>query len=243
MPFSDVNFPSTDWTLISRLRSREEHVARLALNELCAQYHYPLYCFIRRRGLDHHDAQDCLHDFLAKLLRNQALKDVHEDGGRLRGFLAKALSRFMASWHRDGAKERLEVSLEAGLDLDGADRRFLQEHLKDEDTPERVYLRKWAFELICTAQKKLRSSYRVSGREALYEALLPGLYNGGTLKGEDAKRAMAALGMSHGAVRVAMHRLRADHRQTLRNEVRHTVERDEDVDAEITHLLAAFSGS
>ena len=57
--------PTTQWTLVARLNSGDAEHARAALDELCRAYHYPLYCQIRRRGLDHHDAEDALHDFLA----------------------------------------------------------------------------------------------------------------------------------------------------------------------------------
>ena len=62
-------FPATQWTLIHRLRSSDAKVARRALDDLCAQYYYPLYCYIRRRGFDQHDAEDALQDFFSKLLR------------------------------------------------------------------------------------------------------------------------------------------------------------------------------
>ena len=38
------HFPATHWTLIHRLRSGDAVVARRALDDLCTQYHYPLYC-------------------------------------------------------------------------------------------------------------------------------------------------------------------------------------------------------
>jgi hypothetical protein len=41
---ADGKFPTTQWTLIARIKSPDEGVARGALDELCAQYHYPLYC-------------------------------------------------------------------------------------------------------------------------------------------------------------------------------------------------------
>ncbi|MEQ1932816.1 MAG: sigma-70 family RNA polymerase sigma factor, partial [Fimbriimonadaceae bacterium] len=106
----DGRFPVTQWSLFSRIRGGDERDAQRALNELCSQYHYPLYCYIRRRGLEHHDAQDALHDFLAKLLRNDSLKELREVDGKLRGFLGKALQRFLHNWHRDHANERAEIS-------------------------------------------------------------------------------------------------------------------------------------
>ena len=131
----DPNFPTTAWTLISRIRSRDEKVAARALDEICAQYHYPLYCYIRRRGLDHHDAQDALHDFLAKLLRLETFENAQEEKGRLRSLLAAALSRFLINWHRDHAHPDGEVSTDADMVLTEAEARYLRERFTDADTP------------------------------------------------------------------------------------------------------------
>ncbi len=46
--------------------------------------------------------------------------------------------------------------------------------------------------------------------------------------------------MSEGAVRVAMNRLLEDYRAILREEVRQTVERAEDVESELGHLIGIF---
>lgn len=237
---ADGKFPTTNWTLVSRLRSRSEAVAERALNELCTQYHYPLYCYIRRRGLEHHDAQDALHDFFAKLLRNESLQGLHGADGMLRGFLGRSLQRFLSNWHRDHAKERLEVSLEAERELAEAEGRFQREYLTDADTPERIFERQWARELLHQVQARLRARFQQRGKAALFEALRPGLLNGGTLTGDDTARAAAALGMSEGSVRVAMTRLRDEYREVLREEVRQTVDRDEEVEGEIAHLMRAF---
>ncbi len=106
---SDGCFPITSWTLISRLRSDDEATARRALEELCAQYRYPLYCAIRHRGLAHHDAEDALHDFLAKLLRLKVFEAADAQKGRL----GTALGRFLVNWHRDHTRRADDVSLDA----------------------------------------------------------------------------------------------------------------------------------
>ncbi|MBX7211790.1 MAG: hypothetical protein K1X78_26025 [Verrucomicrobiaceae bacterium] len=240
MPAPDERFPATRWSLIPRIRGADEADARRALNDLFSQYHYPLYCFIRRRGLEHHDAQDALHDFFCKLLRNESLNDLEAGDGRLRGYLCTALQRFLANWHRDHARERLHDSIEAAREASEAEDRFQREKLTDADTPERIFERKWAHELLRAVQDKLRARFCERGKEQLYDALLPGLMNGGSLRGEDTPRIAAALGMSEGSLRVAMTRLLDEYRTVLRAEVRQTVERDEDVEAELAHLLAAF---
>ena len=55
------------------------------------------------------------------------------------------------------------------------------------------------------------------------------------------KRQASALGMTENAVRVALHRLRRQFGETLREEVAQTVESADAVDEEIRHLFAAIS--
>lgn len=234
------NFPSTDWTLISRLRSRRESVARAALEELCAAYHYPLYCFIRRRGLAHHDAQDSLQDFLAKLLRNESLQNTHQEHGRLRGFLSTALSRFLANWHRDHAKERLNVSIEAEQELARNEDRFEKEILTDEDTPERFFERKWAQEMLRRVLAEMEGDYKLKDKQALYRALRPIVLAGGSLVGEASEGLAASLGMTNAALRVALSRFLGDYRDRLRHEVQQTLANPDDIDEELACLARAF---
>ena len=88
----DSTFPNTHWTLIARAKSGDDDDARRALNELCGQYQFPLYCFIRRSGLDHQDAEDALQDFFAKVFRLEAFEGAAEARG---GLLVTSLRRFL----------------------------------------------------------------------------------------------------------------------------------------------------
>lgn len=149
----DGRFPSTQWSLIKRLRSPDEATARRALDDLVAQYHFPLYCVIRHRGLAHHDAEDALHDFLAKLLRLDSFAGADVEKGRLRAFLSTALGRFLSNWHRDRAARAREVSLDSVPGEDGArghpasEARYRVAQFPDHETPERLFDRQWACEL------------------------------------------------------------------------------------------------
>jgi len=49
------------------------------------------------------------------------------------------------------------------------------------------------------------------------------------------------LGMTAGAVKVAVHRMRQRYRELLREEIAHTVEGPEQIDEEIRQLFAALS--
>ena len=51
----------------------------------------------------------------------------------------------------------------------------------------------------------------------------------------------AALGMSEGAVKVAVHRLRSQFRTLVRDEIAHTVSSPEEIDDELQHLWSAVA--
>lgn len=239
-PAGDGRFPTTSWTLIARLRSGDEATARLALDELCAQYHYPLYCYIRRRGLAHHDAEDALHDFLAKLLRLDTFAGAEADKGLLRSFLSHALARFLINWHRDRPHRTREVSSDAPLPGGEDEARYAREPIADTDTPERLFDRKWGHTLLARVIERLRARYAEKGNAATFAALLPILRAGGSLRGEDATRIAAALGTNQGALRVALNRLLARYRTAFEEEVLQTVSSPDEAKAEIAHLMQLF---
>jgi DNA-directed RNA polymerase specialized sigma24 family protein len=242
MQAGDGHFPNTQWTLIARLKSEDAGTARHALEDLCRQYHYPLYCYIRRRGLTHHDAQDALHDFLAKLLRLGTFAAADAEKGHLRAFLSTALHRFLINWHEGRVRQRQEVSVDAEHFTAEDETRFLREKFSDEDTPDRVFERKWAKELLRRVMKQLGENYDARGKSALFKVLKPVLLRGGSLRGETPAALAGSLGIEEGALRTALSRLLGHYREALEKEVRQTVARDEDVAEELTYLRQLFGG-
>ncbi len=243
----DGSFPTTHWTLISRLKSGDEKESHRALNELCTEYHYPLYCYIRRRGIAHHDAEDILHDFLAKLLRLDVFEGIDPDRGRLRGFLAVALQRFLSNWQSQSSRRRQDkqVSFDAdtSFSLNQAEQRYVRERYTESDTPERVFERQWARELLNRVLVRLQQRYSDLGNQKLFQALQPSLLNGGSLRGEQSEVLAARLGMTPGALRVAQTRFLSAYREILESEVAQTVDHPSDVKLEIDYLLRLFSKS
>lgn len=235
----DGRFPTTQWTLIQRLKSEDEQVSSRALDDLCRQYHYPLYCYTRRRGLDHHDAQDALHDFLAKLLRLDSLQSAEAERGRLRGFLCTSLQRFLINWNQRQKTHGMQraVSLE---DLSDSERRYELEKLTDADTPERIFNRKWSHELLKRVLQNLEADYERAGKLGQYLLLKPVLLTGGSLRDHDAGQIASAMNVTPGALKLRLHRLLKDYRSLLRHEVLQTVESQEDVETEIAHLMEVF---
>ncbi len=239
-PHGNPNFPATRWTLIRRLKSPDATEARRALDDVCAQYYYPLYCFIRHYGLDHDDAQDALQDFFSKLLRLGSFEAASASRGHLRGFLATALRRFLINWRRDHSHRTREISLEPAPSHGDPEDRYRREQFPDADTPESILDRQWGFELLQRVLQRLGENYAARGRMSVFETLRPVLLAGGSLRGEDTPQLAAALGTTEGAVRVALSRMLHDYRAILEDEVLHTVESPGEVNAEIADLLRIF---
>lgn len=236
----DGKFPSTEWTLVARLRHADPKECKKALNELCAQYHFPLYCFIRQRGLSHHDAQDALHDFLAKLLRLDALTDLEKEKGRLRTFLSKALDRFLITLHhRERRRGQREVSLEdEQFAFDPRmEQRFERAIKSAAATPDVLFDRQWCTQLMKVVLRRLKSRYQEKQKGPLYDVLSPVLVSGGSLRGHDAAALATKLAMTEGAMRTALTRMLRDYRVLVVEEVRQTVGSKEAVETEIADLM------
>ena len=57
----------------------DSQAAREALASLCETYWYPLYAYLRRRGLDPEDARDLTQGFLTSLIERQDFEGLRED--------------------------------------------------------------------------------------------------------------------------------------------------------------------
>ena len=237
----NVQFPTTHWSLLSRLRSENADVSRRALEDLLSQYRYPLYAYIRRRGVSHHDAEDALHDFLMRLLEAQSLEDADAQRGRLRGFLCTALGRFMANWHRDEARRERFAQELPGARESSEEERYAKEEFSDADTPQQVFERKWGHALLERVMEQLKTQCEMQGKGALFTELQPVLIGGGSLRGNDGAGIAARLRMTEGALRVALNRHLRDYRKILEAEVEQTVENPDEVGEEIAYLMAVFS--
>ncbi len=237
-PDGPRHFATTSWTLVLAASPDEESrtAARRALEHLCRAYWYPLYAFVRYRGYAEDEAQDLTQAFFARLIEKQGLSGADPERGRFRSYLLGAMKHFLANeWHHARAKKR--GGAVDFVDLDGLDAEALHglEPSRAPD-PEAAFDRKWAEETIARSLVALRDESMSRGKGELFEVLK------GTLTGEDPPRSEAAarLGITPGALKVAVHRLRERYRAILRAQIEDTVGDASEVDAEIQHLLAAL---
>jgi len=231
-------FATTHWTAILSAGRSETTRGRDALANLCETYWYPLYAYVRRQGHTPHDAEDLTQGFFARLLESESLASVSPEKGKFRTFLLVALKRFLANeWHRANSQKRGGGSVRVPLQGHTAETRYSAEPL-EQLTAEKLYERRWALTLLECVLARLGDEFKAAGKEQEFEKLKPYLMadKGAIPYAETA----GLMGMSDGAVKVAIHRLRRRFRELFRQEVAHTVEKPEEIDEEIRHLLAAF---
>ena len=238
-PSSNAWFVTTHWSVVLSARQEDTVQSGAALETLCQTYWYPLYAYVRRQGHNPHDAQDLTQDFFARLLQKDYLQGVAREKGKFRTFLLVALKRFLVNeWTRGQAQKRGGGCVHVPLQGHSAETRYLAEPA-DRLTADKLYERRWALTLLDRVLERLRQEFVAAGKAAIFDQLK------GSLMAEKGaithSEAADALGLSEGAVKVAVHRLRRRFRELFREEVAHTVAGPEEIEEEIRHLLGAFS--
>lgn len=230
-------FVTTHWSLVLAAGG-DSPAASAALEELCRTYWYPLYAYVRRKGHEVHDAQDLTQEFFARLLRGNSLAGVQPEKGKFRSFLLAAMNHFLAKeWRRETAQKRGGGQVVFSFDAADAEHRYQLEPV-DTRTPERIYERRWAMTLLARVFERLRQERHEAGQGERFDALQ------GLLTGEKAAQPYAQiarrLGLTEAAVKQDAARLKQRYGQLLRLEVAQTVNRPDEVDAELRHLFAAL---
>jgi RNA polymerase sigma-70 factor (ECF subfamily) len=233
-------FEATQWSLVGAAQSDEASrtMAREALEKLCGTYWYPLYAYLRSRGQSTADAQDLTQAFFAKFIETGGFAAADRGRGRFRSYLLGAMKHFLTNeWNRARTRKRGGGRVFLEWDALAPEQRYALEPEQGGD-PDARFDREWALELINRATGKLRSELEGTGKGEQFEALK------GCLTGEDMDRSVAAdrLGMSEGAVKVAVHRLRQRYRELLRGEIAETVAERSDIDEEMGYLVTVLRG-
>ena len=230
-------FPTTRWTLVVAAGDPHRKEARSALVYLCENYWYPLYAYLRRRGYSADEAQDLTQDFFVRVLEGRYLDRADPEKGRFRSFILTSLKFFVADEEdRQRARKRGGGTV-VPLEFSSGEERYQREPAHDE-TPERIFERRWALTVLDRVVEKLRNEFVHHGHLEHFERLKVFL-----LGQSDAPYAALARQMdtSEGAIKVAIHRLRKRYRELVRQEIADTVADPAEVESELRYLAAVLT--
>ncbi len=239
-------FQPTRWTLVLEARG-DTPEARRALGDLCEHYWQPVFEFLRREGRSDESARELAQAFFARVLAGAGFPHADPARGRFRNFLLGALRHFLADEQkrasrlkRGGGDPDLPLDApetETGTESTGAARR-LPSVAPPADS---LFDRAWALAIMDRALRTLEEEAGTAGRVAQYAVLKPWIA-GGTADLDQAQAARR-LGLSEGAVKVAIHRLRRRFRECVRAEIAQTVASAPDVDEELRYLVEVLSAA
>ena len=232
-------FATTQWTRVLAARG-ESPDARAALSELCEAYYRPVLAFIRSWTGDDDRARDLTHDFFSRLLGGKGVAGVDPRRGRFRSFLLGAVKHFLADAHdREGAARRggqhEHVRLKPETDTSpGTDP-------PDPQTPrfEKEFDRQWALTILDRVLKALASEHARAGKSRQFDVLKAWLT--GDVEDRSQAGAAAQLGTNEGAVKVAIHRLRRQFRELVKQEIAQTLDDPAQVTDELRYLLSILA--
>ncbi len=237
IPAPPGQFANTSWTLVLSA-GRGQQDSRNALEALCRIYWFPVYGYLRRKGLSIERAEDLTQSFFAWLIETNLVSRADQSRGRFRNFLIVAVRQYLIRADRyDNAAKRKPPRGVIPLDSIDAERRLSIEPT-DPATPERAFEYSWAISVVEQVLGRLREEWELNGRGDRFEALKGFLTGAGDQSGRGVAE---STGMSEGAVRVAVFRLKKRFSELMREEIARTLGPGEDVQVELVSLLNALS--
>jgi len=171
---SRENFPETVWSSVLAEPDPGNPDRQAARERFFSLYWRPVYKFIRTAGrASIEDAKDLTQEFFSYFLEGGLLAKYREEKGRFRSFLKGVLRRFLSEARRDGAAQKrgggkIIVSLDVS-ELEAE--RFRSE--KGEPTPEELFDRQWARDVLTESIADLRRRLTEEGKAEclhVYEA-------------------------------------------------------------------------
>lgn len=236
---SNTSFVTTHWTRVAASCGHSPE-ARQALSDLCASYYAPVVAFLQREGRNEDTARELAHEFFARLLEKPSLEGARPEFGRFRSYLLGALKHFLENSHvRDLRQKRGGGAIHIPL-TDESDSR--EEYAIPDATspsPDTVFDREWALNVLDRAMQVLTSEWSQNGAEKQFDLLKPWLTGEGSALSQT--DVASNLGMSDSAVRVAIHRLRRRFRELVKQEISQTVQNPAEVTEELQYLIQSLS--
>jgi RNA polymerase sigma-70 factor (ECF subfamily) len=226
-----MEFPATEWSLLARATLNGEASASEALAEFCRRYREPVVRFICLRGVSPLDAEDLAHDFMLHLMEKSTLRRADAGRGRFRSFLIGALVRFLRDVHQRRTSQK-HGGGHSPVSLDAPEMTDTQPALPADDAT--AFDREWALRLLQLTLDGLQSEYARASRAEVYSVVRN--YLPGSVASPPYEESAAKLGLTLGAFKTEVHRLRQRFRERLQREVAATLSLPEEIEEEFAYL-------
>ena len=233
---NDADFHTTRWTMVMCARG-EAPEAKAALSELCEHYWTPVFRFLCREGRSDDESRELAQAFFARVLARNSFEQVDPAKGRFRSYLLGALKHFLAEQRRNANRQKrggdvAVVSIDAG----GTETSPGIPVPDPANAPSDTYFdRAWALEVMDRSLTRVQRDFDEAGKAEHFETLKPWLI--GDTEDLSQSDAAAALNLSTGAIKVAIHRLRKNFGAAIQSEIAETLEDPEAVREELRYLI------
>lgn len=232
-------FFTTRWTMVMRSKG-EAPEARAALGDLCEAYWTPVYRFLKREGRNDDESRELTQEFFSRLLAGSTLEKADPGKGRFRSYLLGALKHFLSDRRRAESRQKRggDAIIESINSGGGETSPALSIADPGAEATDAYFDRHWALAVMERGLDAARESFKESGKDKQFELLKPWLI--GDVEGLSQADVAAELGMSAGAVKVAVHRLRQKFGEAIRREIAETVDTEEEIAGELRYLIEAL---
>jgi RNA polymerase sigma factor (sigma-70 family) len=238
-PGTDERFAETAWSLVIAAGAKTPARAKQGMAELCRIYWRPIYAYLRRIGYAKEEAEDLTQSFFQHLLENDTLRRASQEKGRFRSFLLGALKICLS----DEQARRRTLKRGGAAQFISTDELEAEElhHLRGfhDARPDEILDARWASLILERALAKVRRDFSAEGKANTFEALSPFL--AGEKVQVSYQQAAETTGVSLGAIKTHIHRLRRQFAAAVRNEIMQTVNAPHEVDDELRHLRDVFA--
>ncbi|MBM3850310.1 MAG: sigma-70 family RNA polymerase sigma factor [Verrucomicrobia bacterium] len=229
-----AGFAPTRWSLVARARGTTAE-ARTALSELCEAYWRPVFETLRRWHGTDDEARESAQEFFAHVLAGGRLAGADPARGRFRSYLLGALRHFES----DLRERACRLKRGGGVAIASLSEDEIAEPASPSLDPIR-FDREWAFTVVDRALMAVETDLRMAGRSAHFERLKPALVGDDLPSPSDLAR---ELGLTEGALKVAIHRLRRRFREAVRAEIGQTLSEGDDVQEELRYLIEVLAST
>ena len=236
-------FHTTQWTQILDARTLDPTRQRQTVDAVVGNYWKPVYCYLRRKGLDNEKAKDLTQGFfLEVVLGRDLVTRADRAKGKFRTFLLTALDRYIVSDHR-GQTAMKRAPSEGLVTLENVDSVNIPERA-GATTPDQAFAYAWATDLLDAVLAEVKAYFCDGGKTTHWDVFHatvvqpclegvnpPPLAQTCERFGLDGKLKACNMAIT----------VKRRFKRVLWAHVRAVVDSDDDVEAEIAELMEIFS--